>query len=113
MIFNYLYGGEKIIKVTINGAPGEEVTLTPTKSALSKITITLDDYGKNTFTLCKDKYSITGSTSKKAVESVIYDFKDGGSYNLWGKGQMAYWFGRFGDLGNFKIEDYSGTEPSI
>lgn len=112
MIFNYAYGGIKIVEITINGVPNEVVTLTPKKANLKKIEVTLDNNGTNTLTLSKDTYTLQGSISKKALESVTYSIEDGKSYNMWGNGPMAYWFGRMGSLGEFKVFDWINIDSN-
>lgn len=94
MIFNYAYGGIKIVEITINGAPNEVVTLTPTKAGLKTIKVTLNEKGVYTGEVSKDKYTFVGEISKEAISSLTYEVEDGGVYNLWGTKRAIFWYGR-------------------
>lgn len=109
MIFNYLYGGIKIVTITINGAPGEKVTLTPTKTVLNTIEVTLNDKGVYTGEVSKDKYTFVGEVSKEIVSSLTYEVEDGGVYNLWGAKRAIFWYGK--EVEAFSFAHYiDGTE---
>lgn len=92
MIYNYLYGGTQEVNITINGAVGETVTLTPTKPILTPFTVKLTN-GTATLKVSKDTYTFVGSISKTALAEIKYDVKEGGIYNMWGNYKPLYWYG--------------------
>ena len=94
MIFNYSYGGISQITITINGAPGETITLSPTKTNLEERTLILNSNGTNQITLSRDTYTLVGSISKNAIQSQTFKLEDGKAYNMWGDCKVLYWYGK-------------------